>query len=207
MNKAKWQEFRNALIHPLSTFEEMRYKNTGSVLIATIFVFLFFLINLAENQFLSFRFNTHLPESSNILLAFATTSLLTCIAVVANWGISTLWDGKASLRIIYIIFGYSLCPYIVSALLKILLSHILIIDEVAYLNVISGVGLLWMALIIWFGTLEAQEYTIRKNIACLLLTLAGIVLIIALCFLIILLFQQLFSFIGSVVSEILMRFE
>ena len=122
MTKKLWKEFFNSLIHPLDTFEEIRYKKTGSGWIATLFVFLLFLVTSAERQILAFRFNEYSAENVNPLLIFVSTSLMIIIAVTVNWGISTLWDGKANYRTIWIVMGYSLCPYICSIIIKMALN-------------------------------------------------------------------------------------
>lgn len=207
MTKELWKEFGNSLIHPLDTFEEIRYKKTGSVGIASLFIFLLFFVTSAERQLLAFRFNKFSPENTNPLLIFVSSTLLIIIAVAVNWGISTLWDGKANFRTIWIVLGYSLCPYIASTVVRMLVSHFMIVDEITLLNFISTAGLIWTGLLIWFGLLQAQEYTIGKNALCLIVTAIGIVLVIALGFLVIMLFSQMFSFFGTLVEELTLRFK
>ena len=67
------------------------------------------------------------------------------------------------------------------------------------------VCVLWSLLLLWFGMLQTQEYSIGKNLLCLLGTVIGMLLILFLCFLVMLLFQQLFSFLVSIFDEIVLR--
>lgn len=205
MKKAEWKEYVRSLFHPYEVFEEIRYKNSGSVWISGLFFILFFIFTLIERHLLAYRFNNYTAENTNVLLIFVSTTLLLCVAVVTNWGLSTLWDGKASMRIIWIVFGYSFSPYIFSIFLKTLLSHLLILDEHVFLNIITALCTIWSGLLLWFGMLQTQEFTIIKNFLNLLVTALGILLVMFLCFLVMLLFQELFAFIWSLAEEIFMR--
>ncbi len=203
--KRLWREFARAQFHPVETFEEMGYKKTGSVWIAGLFVLLFFLFTLMERHLLAFRFNTYTVENTNVLLIFISTALLVVLAVVTNWGLSTLWDGKANMRLIWVVFGYSLAPYVCGILVRTLLSGFLTIEEGAFTSILTTVCLLWTGLLLWFGLLQTQEFTVKKNILCLLCTAAGMMLLLILGFLVMLLFQELFSFISEFGGELFQR--
>ncbi len=204
-SKHLWREYFRTLLHPVDSFDEMRYQKSGSVWIAGLFVALFFLFTLLERHMLAFRFNTYTVENTNVLLIFLSTVLLVVLAVLSNWGLTTLWDGKANMRLIWIVFGYSLSPYVVSILLRTLLSSLLTIEEGAFTGILTGACLLWSALLLWFGLLQTQEFTVKKNILCILCTVAGMALLLLLGFLVIMLFQELFIFLGDFGKELLQR--
>lgn len=205
MRKADWREFWYVLRHPNDGFEELSYHKRGSVLIAAIVVVCFFLFTLLERFGLAFRFNHYSVENCNVFLIFISTIVLVCVAAIANWAISTLWDGKANLRTIFIVIGYALAPYVISMLLYTGLSHFCGLEDMALLSMVTGIGAIWSALVLWFGMLQTQEYTILKNLLCLIATVIGMILVLFLCFLVIMLFQQLGQFLKSLFDELVLR--
>lgn len=205
MRKGDFREFLHVMIHPNEGFEELSYHKRGSPLLATVVVVCFFLFTLLERFGLAFRFNHYSVENCNVFLIFVSTICLVCIAAAANWALSTLWDGKASLRMIWIVIGYALAPHVMGILLRTLLSHLCTLEDSALLSMAAAACTLWSGLILWFGMLQTQEYSIGKNLACLLGTVVGILLILFLCFLVMLLFQQLGTFIYSLFDEIVLR--
>lgn len=204
-SKHVWKEYFHTLIHPIDSFDEIRYKKSGSVWISGLFVAFFFLFTLMERHMLAFRFNTYTVENTNVLLIFLATVLLVVLAVLSNWGLSTLWDGKADMRLIWIVFGYALSPYVVSILLRTLLSGLLTVEEGVFTGILTGLCLLWSGLLLWFGLLQTQEFTVKKNILCILCTVAGMALLLLLGFLVIMLFQEFFVFLGDFGKELLQR--
>ena len=206
MHKSDIKELGYVLLHPYDGFEALSYYKRGSSLLSGIIILLFFLSTLIERRSLAFRFNYYSVENTNVFLVFISTFFLVCMAVVANWALSTLWDGKATFRMIWIVFGYSLCPYVAGILARTLISHLCTVEEGTLLSIMITGCVIWSGLVLWFGMLQAQEFTIGKNMACLIGTAVGMVLILFLCFLILLLFQQLFAFLSSIVDEVMLRF-
>ena len=132
MRKSDLKEFGHILIHPNDGFEEMSYHKRGSPLLAGIVILCFFLFTMFERFGLAFRFNHYTVENCNVFLVFVSTFCLACIGVISNWALSTLWDGKATLRTIWIVVGYSLTPYVVAILLRTLISHICTLEDSAF---------------------------------------------------------------------------
>ena len=205
MRKSDVRELGYILFHPIDGFEAMAYQKRGSPLLSGAVILCFFLFTLFERHALSFRFNNYSVENTNVFLVFISTFCLVCMAVLANWALSTLWDGKATLKTIWIVAGYALLPYVGGMLARTLLSHVCSLEEGVFLSILTTGCAIWSGLILWFGMLQTQEYTPGKNLACLIGTAVGMALILFLCFLVILLFRELFAFVGSVVNEILLR--
>jgi ABC-type multidrug transport system fused ATPase/permease subunit len=205
MRNVDIKELGHILIHPYDGFESMSYHKRGSPLLSFIIISCFFLFTLFERHSLAFRFNYYSAENTNVFMVFISTFFLVCIAVVANWALSTLWDGKAAPRMIWIVFGYSLFPYVMGILARTLLSHLCTYEDATFLSIMMAGCAIWSGLIFWFGMLQVQEYSAGKNLACMIGTVIGMMLIMFLCFLLILLFKELFAFIASIVNEIMIR--
>ena len=205
MRKSDIKELGYILIHPYDGFESLSYHKTGSPILSGIIIMCFFFFTLFERHALSFRFNFYSVENTNIFLVFISTFVMVCMAVIANWALSTLWDGKANLKTIWIVFGYALAPYVAGMLAQTVLSHVLTIDEGTFISIMMTGCAIWSGFILWFGMLQVQEFSIGKNIACILGTVIGMLLILFLSFLVILLFQELLAFIKSIINELILR--
>ncbi|MDD4297726.1 MAG: YIP1 family protein, partial [Ruminiclostridium sp.] len=135
MRKSDIKELGYILIHPYDGFESLSYHKTGSPILSGIIIMCFFFFTLFERHALSFRFNFYSVENTNIFLVFISTFVMVCMAVIANWALSTLWDGKANLKTIWIVFGYALAPYVAGMLAQTVLSHVLTIDEGTFISI------------------------------------------------------------------------
>ena len=199
------QEFFHLLIHPVDGFEEMKYRKSGSPAVASIVVFLWFILSAVERQYTSFRFNAYDIDNLNIVYVFISTVVLFVFFCLANWSLCTLFDGEGTLREIWICAGYAMAPFVLSTALTTLLSVFMSIEEAALRSFITAGGLLWTAALLILGMVQIHAYTLKKTLLSLLGSFIGIILLIFLSFLLILLFQQIFSFLSSVFEEILLR--
>jgi len=193
------------LLHPFSGFEDMKYNNDSSPLLASLAVLMFFIASVAERQYTAFRFNYYDVSSTNIIYIFISSVVLVLFFVLANWSITTLVDGKGTLPQIFAVMGYSLIPYISALLLTTVLSHIFIADEGMFLSIIKTAGILYTVLLIFAGMMEIHRLSAPKTVFCLIISVVGVFLIMFLCFLLYTLFQQILSFFGSVIDEIMLR--
>ena len=101
--------------------------------------------------------------------------------------------------------SYALIPYILSIFINILLSNMLVKNEAVFLGIISGIGLLWSAGILFIGMMTVHQYSVSKTLLSFIVTIAGMLVIVFLIVLLITLFMQLFTFIESIVWEVSVR--
>lgn len=192
------------MLHPVTGFEEMKYKKSGSPLLALLIALVFFIASAVERQFTNFRFNGSDTENINIIYIFIATFVVFVCFVLANWSITALFDGEGSFKEIWLCCGYSLAPYTLSLLLGTVLSNYMTLQENVILGFISTAGILWSLAMIVLGMIQVHAYSLIKTILSLIGSVVGLLLVLFLSFLLILLFQQFYSFIYSIYEELMM---
>ena len=203
--KTKLQEYLAILFHPVEGFDQMKYRKTGSVGIATAVVLLWFVVSSVERQMTHFRFNHFDTKNTNVLYIFISTFVLFLFYCIASWSLCTLLDGEGNLREIWTTYGYALTPMVATTFLSVVLSNVLTIEEGSFRNLLTGAGILWTGLLLLFGMMQIHRYDFKKTVFSILGSFVGLTLILFLSFLIILLFQQMWDFVQSVYREIFYR--
>lgn len=142
----------------------------------------------------------------NVFFLFLGTIPLFAVWVTANWGVSTLADGKGRYKEIFIGSAYALIPYIGASVIAIALSHMLTISEGVYITWVMAAGYIWSG-VVMLGVLSGlHEYTFTKTVGSTLLTILGVLVVTFLVFLVFSLIQQAVMFVYSIVNEMLYRY-
>ena len=193
------------LIHPFAGFEEIKWHRKGSVLWATVFLIIYYLSAIVEFQFTGFLFTTNKPEDLNILLLAVSNFIPFILFSVANWSVCTLFDGEGRFAEIYVAVGYALVPFACTRFITTLLSNFVISSEYTFVSMLSTVGLLWSLAVGFIGLNTVHQYTFKKTFFSVLAALLGVFIILFLCVLAGTLWNQVYSFVMSIYTEITFR--
>ncbi len=128
---------KHAVTHPVEGFEDMRWKKAGSLKITAIIVLLWFAAAIFRDRLYGFQFYTVPDKLFNVVPYIVQTIVLFLTWVVGNWAVCTLLDGEGTMRNICIYSAYALIPYVAGIYLQVLLSHILIRDELVFIQAVS----------------------------------------------------------------------
>lgn len=193
------------LRHPIDGFWQMKYEKTGRTAHGVILLALTVLAVVFNRQTRAFVFNNQYNVPLDLFKEISLVLLPVLLFCIANWAVTTLLDGKGTMQDIFLVACYSLVPLILFLVATPLLSHLLSLNELAYLQLLDGVGYAWMGLMLFIGVQQVHEYTFGKMFITLLLTVisAGILIFIALLFFSLL--QELGSFAYSIYREISLR--
>ncbi len=96
--------------HPIDGFWDITHEKRGSVAAAHVFMASFLLTHLLKLQFTSFVFVGAPRETVNIVMSLAALIAPILLGIVANWGLTCLFDGKGKMIEIYMAVGYSMVP-------------------------------------------------------------------------------------------------
>ena len=113
--------------------------------------------------------------------------------------------GKGKLGEIMTVTSYALIPYILSLFINLLLSHMLTKNEAVFLGIVSAIGLLWSAGLLFAGMMTIHQYSVGKTLLSFVVTLAGMLIIVFLAVLLFTLFMQVLTFVESVAWEVSVR--
>jgi hypothetical protein len=125
--------------------------------------------------------------------------------VVANWCLTTLFDGEGSMRDIYIATCYSLFPLPAFLVLTTVLSNIVTVQESSLLTLAMGIAYFWVGFLLFFGTMVIHDYSLFKNVLTTLATIVGMAFIMFLGVLFSSLLGKIVTFIYSIVVELSYR--
>ncbi len=194
------------ITHPLDGFWDLTHEKRGSLGAANVIIFLALLANILRLQFTSFLFIKVIWEFLNILeevLAFLAPIIIGCIA---NWGLTTLFNGKGTVKDIYMAIGYSLTPYVLIQFPMILISNLITIEEGALYYFLHYFSLIWCGVLIISAVMMIHDYTVSKTLATLVATVVGMMVIIFVMLLFFTLVSDAIAYFVSLYKEISFRF-
>lgn len=194
------------ITHPLDGFWDLTHEKRGSIAAANIIIFLALLTRILRLQFTSFIFVKIIWEYVNvieIILGFFVPIILGCIV---NWGLTTLFDGKGTMKQIYIAIGYALTPYVLIEFPLIFFSNLMTVEEGVFYYYLSSFSQLWCGLLIICAVMMIHDYTLSKAIATLFATSIGIMLVIFVILLFLSLVTDAAAYFVSLYKEIVFRF-
>ncbi len=202
----KWKWPFYVVRHPFEGYDDLRWKKGYSMRAALIIVLLFFIANVLSATMSGFLFGGGMIKIFNIVPYFSSTVVLFFVWVIANWALTTLFDGEGSMKNICCVTAYALIPYVASSFVTTFLSNFLLRTEGAFLDFIYYLGLLWSVILVISGMKVVHQYSLPKTIAFILLTILGMVVVLFISILLITMIQQVFVFGYSIYTELLYRF-
>lgn len=205
LDLTKGQFVKHVLFHPFEGYEDLRWKKGGSMKIAVGVLIALFIEQLVYENLYGFQYKVVNDKLFNIVPYIFSSFILVITFVVANWAMCTLFDGEGSMKNIFINTTYALIPYISGCLIGTILSHVLVEDEMVFINAIEVIGTAWSVVLFLSGIKAVHQFSFGKTIALLLLTLVAMVIMLFLLILILTLFQQVLIFVFSLYTEISYR--
>lgn len=199
------QFVRHVIMHPFEGFEDLRWKKAGSMKIAFGIVCLLFVQALAYNRMYGFQYYSDYDKIFNMVPYIFRSFGIFILYVVCNWAMCTLFDGEGRVKNIFIVTAYSLIPYITGYLIGTVMSHLLIRDEYIFIQSIEIIGIAWSVVLFISAMKAVHQFSFRKTLALILLTLVAMVLVIFLLVLLLTLFQQVLIFIFTIYTELSYR--
>lgn len=196
----------HVILHPFDGFWDLKFEKRGSVRGATVWLLLAALAMVVKD-FLSGYLMTDTAAMKTASIGDTLINLLLPFVLwcVANWCLTTLMDGKGSLKDIYVATAYALIPLVLLVIPFSVISNFLIAEELAFVQYAVNAALLWSGVLIFFGSMTTHDYTLGKNIVVCILTIVGIAIILFLGFLFINVVSRLLTFIGNIITELTFR--
>jgi hypothetical protein len=125
--------------------------------------------------------------------------------VLANWCLTTLFEGEGSFKDIFIACSYSLLPIPLLVIPVTVYSNFCITTETDIIGFISTFAFIWLGLLVFFGTMVTHDYSMGKNVITCLGTIVGMVFIMFLAVLFTTLVGKIVGLVTNIVTEIQYR--
>lgn len=192
------------IFHPFDGFWDLKHEKRGSLRAAIVYVLLTVLAFFYQAIGSGYLVNPH--GSYTTIFAQALSVLVPLFLwVVANWCLTTLFDGEGSFKDIFIACGYSLLPLILTVIPTTIFTNVALLEELDITDLIVTIGFIWAILLIFVGMQVTHDYTMFKNFITTLGTIVAMVFIMFVAILFTTLVGKIVSFITNIVVEISYR--
>lgn len=195
----------HVLFHPFDGFWDMVHEKRGSLAAATTYLVLFLITRVFELMFTNFQFISAPLQYINIFEQCASLLLPFLILCVANWSLTTLFDGKGRFKDIYMVLCYALAPLVIIRLPLVFVSNIIAMDEGSFYYVLLSFSIVWTAFLAFVALMQVHDYGPGKTIVFILATVLGAAVIIFLILAFFSLLSDAIAFFISLGREIAFR--
>lgn len=193
------------ITHPFDGFWDLIHEERGSIAAANTFLVLFLLTRVIKLMCTSFQFISAPIQYINIFEEMGSLLLPFLILCVANWAMTTLFDGKGRFRDIYMAMCYALVPYILIQLPMVLVSNMLTFEEGSFYSVLLSVSVIWCAFLAFVGLMQVHDYGPGKTFVFVIVTVFGGCVILFLMLVFFSLLSDAFGYFVSMYREIVFR--
>ncbi|NLK03188.1 MAG: YIP1 family protein [Clostridiales bacterium] len=194
------------ITHPFDGFWDLTHEKRGSLGAANVIIVAALLTNILKLQFSSFLFVKVIWEFTNLLeivLGFLAPIVIGCLA---NWGLTTLFDGKGTMKDVYMAIGYSLTPYVLIQIPMIFISNLITVQEGSLYIFLHYLSVLWCGALIISAAMMIHDYALSKTLLTLIATVVGMMVIIFMLLLFFTLVSDAIAYFISLYKEISFRF-
>ena len=194
------------LAHPVKGFDEFKRDKKAKLWVALFFLVVFIFLNIAEYQFTGYVISQKDVTSLRTFREIISVIGIVVILTVANWSITTLFDGKGKMLEIFMMICYCMMPMLWAKFFGLFISNVVSKNEAAIYNLIQGLGVFLTCYMAFFGLVGIHEYGVIK---CVLSILGTALAALVICFIGILafdLFQKMYGFVSTIYQEISLRY-
>lgn len=192
------------IFHPFDGFWDLKHEKRGSVrgavfwLVVTCFAFVY------QSVGLGYLRN---PMGGGMSYFMACISIISPVMlwVVANWCITTLFEGEGSFKDVFLATCYSLVPLPMLIIPGVMLTNIMTVSEMAIYDLMLGFAFLWLGLLVFFGMMVTHDYTLGKNFITAIVSIVGVAFIIFIVGLFSTLVAKVFTFFYNIYVELSYR--
>ncbi len=191
--------------HPIQGFYEMRFEGQGNLYSAILVLALLVVSFIFQKQYTGFIFNRLNLKEFNVIKEIINVVVTVLLWCTANWSITTLIDGEGRFIDIFMASAYATLPYSITSLIAVLLSRVMTSDEGTLIGLITGIGLFVSAFLVFTGIMTIHQFTVKRTIVSILLTVFGMAFIMFLAILFAGVFDKMFRYILGIITEIQLR--
>ncbi len=202
-----WDELAygfHVIMHPFDGFWDLKHEKRGSVRASLTFIAMTMLIFFYQDMAEGYVMDPY-RDYMFIWVDIISVGLPLLLFIIANWCLTTLFDGEGSFKDVVIASGYALLPVTLITLPATILSNYVTDSEKGIITFLLVVGYVWMGLLLVAGTQVTHDYTTGKNFVTILGTIVGIAFLMFIAVLFSTLIVKLVSFVVNIVKEVQYR--
>ena len=199
------------LFHPIVVSEHIKRQRGDQQFRRLTVILVLSILALALGVNLFSIYFTHYPLASvsvrkaNLLLECGKLFVPVLTWVLASYAMTTILDGATKIGEAMLYNALTLVPYVLFTVPAVLLSRIMDGGQAGLYVIMTGGLLVWVAALMIIGIKEMNEYTIRKTLLVVLLTVFTMAVIWATAVLLFTISSQFVTMIREVYYEIIYR--
>lgn len=193
------------IFRPLDGFWDLKHERRGSLKVAIGLMIAAGFVLVFQSLATSFIFNEVSMESYNFIFDLLKAYAPLILWTGSLWCVSTLMDGEGSFKDILIATGYSLTPMLIIIPCATIFSNFLIQDEGILCTFFINVAYLWVGMLLIASVLQTHNYSLKKTIVVIAISLLVIVIALFILLLCLALMQEIIAFIVDLQAEIINR--
>lgn len=192
------------IFHPFDGFYDLKHEHRGSVRGSLTFIGIAILTMFYQGIGQGYVLNptgqvtTIWAQALGVLIPLA-------LFIVANWCLTTLFEGEGSFKDILIASGYSLVPMPLLMVPATIASNWVTSTEAAIVSMVTVIALIWVFMLLFFGTMVTHDYSLGKNFITVLGTIVAMAFIVFLILLFSMLLTKMVGLVTNIVTEIQYR--
>ena len=195
----------HVIIHPFDGFWDLKHEKRGSVRSAFVILIITILAYFYQTIGMGYIFNPRTSTTFNILGAVSAVLAPLLLWVVANWCLTTLFEGEGSMSDIFIACCYCLTPLPLLIIPCTIASNFLTANEGGIITMLTSFAYIWLGLLVFFAMMVTHDYSVGKNVLTCIATIAGMAFIMFIGILFSSLMAKIVSFVTNIVEEISYR--
>ncbi len=189
------------MTHPVDGSYGISKEGRAGWLTPTLLLALFMVEFVVNKYACGFLFKNVMDGRYEIFSDIGTIALLIVAVTGCTYLVCTINDGEGTVKKLYTMFCYSLVPYVLLMPVGFLLSHVLTGNEIFLVTMLNVVIYGWMALLVFLGIKEVNNFTVGETVKVILLTLFTALILVLLIFILYVLWAQVFEFITAIFGE------
>lgn len=205
--KTFWEELvygQHLILHPFDGFWDLKHEQRGSVRASLVWLALAVLTFYYQDVGTGYIFDPR-QASSTIFVQITSVVVPVILWTIANWCLTTLFDGEGSLKDIFVATCYALIPLPILIVPSVIYSNVALDSEATVINLLVTFAFIWAGLLIFFGSMVTHDYSFSKNILTSVGSILGMALIMFIGILFSTLLAKIVSFVSSIITEISYR--
>ena len=189
------------IVHPFDGFWDLKHERRGSLRAAFVIDGLAILTFFYQNIGSGYVFNPR-RNYSTIWVQIIGVMVPLLLFVVANWCLTTLFDGECSFKDVFIAASYCLTPIPLLIIPATIASNFVTSSEAGLITLFTTLAFIWMGILLFCATMITHDYSMGKNLITFVGTIVGIAFIMFIAILFSTLVAKLISLITNIVTEL-----
>ena len=195
----------NAPFHPFNTFDDLKYKKMGSWKIAIVLTILFYVASVLNVTSTGFLYSRTLLRNYNSFYTLFSTIGLVILWSICNFLVCSMFEGKGTLKEVYVSTTYCLMPWIIFLFLKVILTNFLPLETYGLVVGIETVVLIYTFFMLSIAMVKIHDFSFFRFLGTSFVVVLFMILVVFVILMCGILAEQFISFIAEIYDEVVHR--